>query len=249
MGLLDGLFNNRRVVETTGEIPNHVAIIMDGNGRWAKSRGLPRTMGHKEGSANVKRIVRACDEIGIRYLTVYAFSTENWKRPKEEVDILMELLLTYLRNAEEELGGEKVRILVIGDRSSLPEEINLEIQRVTKATADNEGITLIIALNYGSRDEILQGIRRIAHQVADGTVKPEEICESTVESNLFTAGIPDPDLLIRTSGEQRISNFLLWQLAYTELWFTDAYWPDFNRNHLLEAINAYGKRHRRFGGV
>jgi undecaprenyl diphosphate synthase len=230
-------------------LPAHIAIIMDGNGRWAKKRGFTRSMGHREGSKTLKRIVKFCDSIGIKYLTVYAFSTENWKRPKEEVDTLMSLLLEYLRNAEKELGGDSVRIRIIGDICGLSPEIRSEAKRVMKLTERNEGICLNIALNYGSRSEIVAAVKEIAQSVEDGTIKASDIDESVISDKLYTSGIPDPDLLIRTSGEMRISNFLLWQSAYSEFWYTDVLWPDFSKNDLLQAIAEYQARSRRYGGV
>lgn len=239
----------KKVVIDDSKLPLHVAIIMDGNGRWAKKRGLSRSIGHREGSNTLKRIVNYCDKIGIKYLTVYAFSTENWKRPKSEVDALMSLLLYYLRNAERELGGKSIRIRVIGDVKGLPEEIQTEIERVTKLTKDNTGLNLNIALNYGGRNEILLAMRSIAKDVEKGVIRPEDIDEDMISGKLFTSGMPDPDLVIRTSGEKRISNFLLWQSAYSEFWYTDVLWPDFKEEHMLEAISEYQNRNRRYGGV
>lgn len=230
-------------------LPQHIAIIMDGNGRWAKKRGLPRNVGHKEGSRNLKKIVAFCSKIGLQYLTVYAFSTENWKRPKSEVDGLMALLLEYLRNAETELGGESVRIRVSGDIKGLPEEIRKEVARVTKVTQKNKGLTLNIALNYGGKDDIIQAVRELARDVKDGKLDINHIDEQNLSMRLYTAGIPDPELIIRTSGEKRMSNFLLWQAAYSEFWYTDELWPDFTEKHVLEAIGEFQARNRRFGGV
>ena len=230
-------------------LPQHIAIIMDGNGRWARKRGLPRNIGHKEGSRNLRKIVAFCSKIGIKHLTVYAFSTENWSRPKSEVDGLMSLLLEYLRNAEKELGGENIRIKVIGDMNGLPEEIRREAARVTKITQKNTGLTLNIALNYGGRCDIISAVQEVARDVKAGKLDIESIDEQTLSIRLYTAGIPDPDLVIRTSGEKRISNFLLWQVAYSEFWYTDAYWPDFGEEHILQAIRDFQKRNRRFGGV
>lgn len=232
-----------------GKLPVHIAIIMDGNGRWAKKRGLPRNFGHREGSNTLKRIVKFCNGIGIKYMTVYAFSTENWNRPKSEVDTLMSLLLEYLKNADKELAGQNIRIRVIGEKTRLNEEIKNEITRVEKSTVGNTGLNLNIALNYGSRNEIVHAVKEIAKDVKLGKLKIEDINESALESRLYTACIPDPDLLIRTSGEERLSNFLLWQLAYTEFWYTDVLWPDFTKEHILEAIKVYQSRNRRFGGV
>ena len=230
-------------------LPAHIAIIMDGNGRWAKKRRLPRSVGHREGSNNLDSIAHFCGEIGIKYLTVYAFSTENWKRSKSEVDTLMSLLLDYLKNAESHIAGRNVRIRTIGDPSALSREIQEQIVRVTKLTEKNSGLTLNIAINYGSRDEIVHSVKELARDVAEGKVNYEDIDEAMISSRLYTKDIPDPDLLIRTSGEKRISNFLLWQISYSEFWFTDVLWPDFKKEHVLEAIKEYQMRKRRFGGV
>lgn len=233
------------------KIPTHVALFMDGNGRWAKKRGLPRTAGHREGALTLKKVVRACDEIGIKYLTVYAFSTENWNRPKKEVDDLMSLLLDYLKNAEKELAGDCVCIKVIGDENRLSAEILNEIERVTISTSKNtgKGLTLNIALNYGSRNEIIHAFKKTLEDVKQEKLTIDEIDEKVITDRLYTSGIPDPDLVIRTSGEQRLSNFLLWQSAYSEFIFTDVLWPDFDKKHLLECLTEYSNRNRRFGGV
>jgi undecaprenyl diphosphate synthase len=228
-------------------IPRHIAIIMDGNGRWAKKRGLSRTMGHREGSRTLKKIVEACYKLGVRYLTVYAFSTENWSRPKEEVDDLMKLLLEYLKNAERELKGKNVRIRVIGEKRNLPEDIIKEIERVQKNTEHIEGLDFIIALNYGGRQELVDAVSQIVEDAKSGLIT--DINEDIISQRLYTSGIPDPDLLIRTSGEMRISNFLIWQCCYTEFYFCDVLWPDFSEKHLIEAIISYQGRQRRFGGV
>ncbi|MCX7711841.1 MAG: isoprenyl transferase [Clostridia bacterium] len=249
MSFLNQLFKKEKLNIDLGQLPNHVAIIMDGNGRWAKKRGLPRNVGHREGSNALRKIVEASSKLGIKHLTVYAFSTENWKRPKNEVDALMSLLLEYLKNAERELSGKNVRIRVIGNIKGLPEDIQKEVARVEKLTAVNSGLSLNMALNYGSRDEILQAIKGIAKEVENKTLCVENIDENTVARKLYTSEIPDPDLLIRTSGEKRISNFLLWQLAYTEFYYTDVLWPDFREKHLIEAVREYQSRHRRFGGI
>ncbi|NLM75274.1 MAG: isoprenyl transferase [Clostridiaceae bacterium] len=228
-------------------IPEHIAIIMDGNGRWAKKRGLSRSMGHREGSRTLKKIVEACYDLGVKYLTVYAFSTENWSRPKEEVDELMKLLYEYLQNAERELKGKNVRIIVIGDRKKLPDNIVSEINRVEEKTSHNHGLNFIIALNYGGRQEIVDAVNAIAEDIRYGRIT--EINEELISQRLYTRGIPDPDLLIRTSGELRLSNFLIWQSSYSELFFSDVLWPDFTPKHLEEAILSYQGRQRRFGGV
>jgi len=231
------------------KLPVHIAVIMDGNGRWASRRGLPRSAGHREGANTLKRIVKECDDIGIKYLTAYAFSTENWSRPKDEVDALMSLLLEFLRNAEKELAGKNIRILVIGDTDKLSEEIRREIKRVVGSTSANTGLTLVIALNYGGRREIAMAAARIAQEALEGKIKPENVDEKLFSDYLYTKGIPDPDLVIRPSGEHRLSNFLLWQSSYSEFWYSDILWPDFSKKHLLEAIGEYQKRNRRYGGL
>lgn len=230
-------------------LPVHIAVIPDGNGRWANKKSLPRSLGHREGSNVLKKVVIFCDKIGIKYLTVYAFSTENWKRPKSEVDALMSLLLEFLKNAERELDGSNVRIRVIGDVNMLPQDMQREIARVVKLTAGNTGVNLNIALNYGGRHEIIAAIKKISSDVKNGIITVDDIDEKMISSKLYTLEIPDPDLLIRTSGEKRSSNFLLWQLAYTEFWYTDVLWPDFRERHLLEAIHDFQNRSRRFGGI
>lgn len=229
--------------------PTHVAVIMDGNGRWAKARGLPRVFGHRAGADAVREVVIGCREMGVRYLTLYAFSSENWKRPASEVGDLMELLRLYIRRELEELDRNGVRIRIIGDRSRLPADIVELVERAENATADNRDLNLVVALNYGSHSEILQACRRIAERVKAGDLQPEQIDETLFRRYLLTADIPDPDLLIRTSGEQRLSNFLLWQSAYAELVFVDTLWPDFRRKNLAEAIDEYHRRERRFGAT
>ncbi len=230
-------------------IPVHLAIIMDGNGRWASKRGLPRSAGHREGANTLKRIVKVCNDIGIKYLTAYAFSTENWTRPKEEVDALMSLLLEFLKNADDELAGKNIKIRIIGETNGLTSEIKREILRTTEKTMNNTGLTLVIALNYGSRTEIANAVARIGWDIARGSIKPSEINEELLSNYLYTAGIPDPDLVIRPSGEHRLSNFLLWQTSYSEFWYSDILWPDFSKKYLLEAIEEYQRRNRRFGGL
>jgi undecaprenyl diphosphate synthase len=230
-------------------LPVHIAIIMDGNGRWAKKRGLSRNFGHKEGANTIRKIAAYCDDIGIKYLTVFAFSTENWARPKSEVDTLMTLLLEYLKNAEKEIGGRNISISVIGDREGLPSDIKNEIIRVEKSTKKNTGLKLIFAINYGGRDDILHAVKETIKGVTNGSIALDKVDLATITNNLYTKGIPDPDLLIRTSGEKRISNFLLWQSAYTEFWYTDVLWPDFREKHVIEAIGVYQNRVRRFGGI
>ncbi len=230
-------------------LPKHIAIIMDGNGRWAQKRGLSRNLGHRQGSINLKKISAFCDDLGIKYLTVFAFSTENWNRPKKEVDTLMNLMLEYMKNAERELGGRGIQIRVIGYVEGLNDEIREQIRRVEELTKSNKGIVLNIAINYGSRDEIIRTAKKLAADVKNGLITEDQIDEKMISDNLFTKDVPDPDLLIRTSGEMRISNFLMWQLAYAELWFTDILWPDFKGEHVLMAIKEYQKRNRRYGGV
>lgn len=230
-------------------IPAHVAIIMDGNGRWAKKRGLPRTMGHAQGAKVVEQILEDADHMGIRYLTVYAFSTENWARPDSEVTALMNLLRTYMKTSLAKCAKNNVRIRVIGDKTRLDEDLQKAIAHLEEETKNNTGIGFQIAINYGARDEMRRGIQDLAKKVADGTLKPEDIDEAAISGSLDTAGIPDPDLLIRTCGEERISNFLLWQIAYSELYFTDKAWPDFDKEELEKAIDAFNHRERRYGGL
>ena len=230
-------------------IPRHVALILDGNGRWAKKRGLPRTAGHKQGCVAVEQIVEDAARLGIEYLTVYGFSTENWKRSAEEVGALMQLFRFYTKRLLKIAGENNVRVKMIGDRYRFAQDIIDGINTLEEKTRDNTGLTFVIAVNYGSRDEITRGMRRMAADVKSGRIEPEDITEDTIRSYLDTADIPDPDLLIRTSGEQRLSNYLLWQLAYTELYFTDVPWPAFHKEQLEEAIRAYNLRDRRFGGV
>ena len=230
-------------------LPRHIAIIMDGNGRWAKQRALPRSMGHRAGVEALRKIVRTCSEIGIGVLTVYAFSTENWSRPKDEVGVLMKLLTEYLRKELAELHENNVVIRAIGILSDLPPEAQRELELSTERTKNNTGLVLNLALNYGGRSEIINAVKKISQDVRDGKLDLEEIDETRVSAKLFTGGLPDPDLLIRTSGEMRLSNFLLWQLAYTEIMVVEEFWPDFGPKSLLEAIREYQKRDRRFGGI
>jgi undecaprenyl diphosphate synthase len=232
-----------------GEIPRHIAIIMDGNGRWAKKRGMPRIAGHSEGVESVRDIVSACGELGVRYLTLYAFSTENWKRPKEEVSLLMRLLMKALRDETDRLHSNNVRLRVIGDFAKLPQEVQNELLEDIQKTKGNTGLSLVLALSYSGRWDIASAARRIAQEVAEHRLAPEDITDATVAGFLSTEGISDPDLLIRTSGEFRISNFLLWQLAYSEIHITRKFWPDFRRDDLYEAIADYQGRERRFGMV
>ena len=232
---------------TSLRIPEHVAIIMDGNGRWAKQRGLPRTDGHIRGQDALRATLRAAAEFGIRYLTVYAFSTENWSRPQEEVDALMNLLVSAIHSETPSLIEEGVRLEAIGNLSRLPEQAQQALRESIQATVACERITLIVALSYSSRDEILRATQQIAREVAAGTLSPESLTEETITAHLDTAAFPDPDLLIRTGGEERISNYLLWQAAYAELFFSSVYWPDFGREPLREALEAYTARERRIG--
>lgn len=236
-------------LRSSGEIPQHIAIIMDGNGRWAKKRGLPRIAGHNEGVESVRDTVEACGQLGVEYLTLYAFSTENWKRPEEEVSLLMRLLLRALKDETDRLHQNNVRIQAIGDIPKLPQEVQNELIEDIAKTKDNTGLTLILALSYSGRWDITQAVKQIVCDVNMGNLVPEEITEQLVGSYLSTGTIPDPDLLIRTSGEFRISNFLLWQLAYTEMYITPRLWPSFRRDELYEAIRSYQKRERRFGMV
>lgn len=228
-------------------LPVHIAVIMDGNGRWALSRKLPRNAGHKKGADAVKRVIKACIELGIPYLTIYAFSAENWNRPAEEVTELMDLLHFYLGRELKELHEHHVRVKVVGDRARLSPGIRNDIERAEELTKGNTALCLTVALSYGSRQEIVVAARKVAEKVAAGELSPEAIDERAFSQYLYTHGLPDPDLLIRTSGEQRLSNFLLWQSAYTELYFTDVLWPDFGAEDLKTAVKAFQKRERRYG--
>ena len=229
--------------------PRHIAIIMDGNGRWAKERGLPRSLGHQRGVEAVRRTVRAAIELGIPYLTIFSFSTENWSRPQSEVDDLMGLMKRFIRRDLAELHKHGVRIRVIGERENVDPELLSLIDEALVLTCDNTALTLVVAFNYGSRNEIAKAVRRLAARAAEGTIDPASITPETISAELDTSGLPDPDLLIRTSGELRLSNFLLWQSAYTEFLFLDAYWPEFGRELMEEAIRTFRTRDRRFGGV
>ena len=230
-------------------IPRHVAIIMDGNGRWASERGFPREFGHRNGARVVREIFEECGRLGVEVVTLYSFSLENWKRPAAEVDALMGLCLAYLEGEEEELRRKGVRFRTIGRREGLPAGVLAAVDRVTAATASNTRATLCLALNYGSRAEIADAARSLAVDVAAGRLRPEEIDEAALASRLSTAGLPDPDLLIRTAGEMRVSNYLLWQISYAELYVTDTCWPDFTPLHLHEAVRDYARRTRRFGAL
>lgn len=230
-------------------IPRHVALILDGNGRWAKKRGLPRTMGHKEGCVTVEKTVEVAARMGIEYLTVYGFSTENWKRSSDEVGALMQLFRFYMVRLLKIASANNVRVKMIGDRTRFDQDIIDGINRLERETKDNTGLTFVIAVNYGGRDELTRAVRKLAADCCAGKLESSAITEQVVNSYLDTADIPDPDLLIRTSGELRLSNYLLWQLAYTELYVTDCLWPDFNQEELEKAILSYNRRDRRFGGV
>ena len=231
------------------KVPNHIAIILDGNGRWAKAKGMPRGYGHIKGCANLEDICDDIKDLGVKYLTVYAFSTENWKRSREEVEGLMKLFRSYLKKSMKSAEKNHMRVKIIGDPSAFAPDIQDKIRELEEFSKDYDELYFQIALNYGSRDEIIRGVRKLAQDVADGKCDPAEIDEPFFESYLDTAGVPDPDLLIRTSGEQRLSNFLMWQLAYTEFYFTDVPWPDFHKEDLIKAIEKYNSRDRRFGGV
>ena len=230
-------------------VPRHVAIILDGNGRWAKAKGMPRNYGHAQGSKNVERICEEAWRMGIKYLTVYAFSTENWSRPRDEVDALMKLLRNYMKTCLKTAAKNDMKVRVIGDKTRLDEDIRSRIAELEEATEGNGGLNFQIALNYGSRDEIVRAVRRLAEDARDGKLEPQSVTPDVFASYLDTHDIPDPDLLIRTSGEERLSNFLLWQLAYSEFYFTDVLWPDFTKEELAKAIEAYNDRDRRYGGV
>ena len=230
-------------------VPQHVAIILDGNGRWAKSKGMPRNYGHAQGSKNVERICEEAYRMGVKYLTVYAFSTENWNRPQDEVDALMKLLRNYMKTCLKTAEKNRMCVRVLGDKTRLDEDIRTRIAELEEATKNNDGLHFQIAINYGGRDEIVRAVKKLSAKVQSGEVDPAGITADTLEGYLDTAGIPDPDLLIRTCNEQRISNFLLWQLAYTEFYFTEVPWPAFTKEELAKAIEKYNKRDRRYGGV
>lgn len=247
-----GLRNNNDKKEINlnlTKIPKHIAIIMDGNGRWAKEKNLPRAFGHKAGVETIRDIVKECSSLGVKYLTLYAFSTENWKRPADEVNMLMKLLVEYLKKEINELHKEKVVVKSIGDISKLPKVCQDELYAAYELTKKNNGLTLNLALNYGGRDEIVNSVIQIADKVKRGELRIEEINENNIKENLYTGNIPDPDIIIRTAGEQRLSNFLLWQCAYSEFWYTDIKWPNFKREDLRKAIYDYQNRERRYGGI
>ena len=235
--------------EKEWKVPEHIAIILDGNGRWAKKRGMPRNFGHLQGAKNVEQICSDAYDLGVKYLTVYTFSTENWKRSVEEVNGIMNILRQYLNSFKTHVKREKLTVRVIGDRSRLDDDINQLIDELWEMSKDHKGLTLTLALNYGGRDEITRAVRKLADQVKEGTLLPEQIDEAAISKELDTCYMPDPDLLIRTSGEIRLSNYLLWQLAYTEFYFTDVLWPDFDKKELEKAIEYYNGRDRRYGGV
>lgn len=229
-------------------LPTHIGFIMDGNGRWAKKRGLPRKFGHREGAKTFKKIVRHCKDIGIRYITFYAFSTENWKRPKEEVDTIIDLFNQYIEDVRKHI-DEEVKVIFLGDKSVFNQELQQKMNSLENDSRDFDKMTLLLAINYGGRDDIVHSIKGIAELIKSGTIVPDQIDESLVSSMLYTQGIPDVDLIIRPSGEQRTSNFLIWQSAYAELYFTDILWPDFSAKELDKALKNYASRGRRFGGV
>ena len=231
------------------KIPEHIAIIMDGNGRWAKKRFMPRNYGHAQGSKTLEKIIEDANGFGVKYLTVYAFSTENWVRPQDEIDALMKLLRDYMKDCVKKSKKNNMRVRVIGDKTKLDADLQESIEILEKESANNTGINFQVALNYGGRDELVRAARKMATDAKEGKLKVEDIDQDVFASYLDTKDIPDPDLLIRTSGELRLSNYLLWQLAYTEFYFTDVLWPDFNANELVKAIEFYNRRDRRFGGV
>jgi len=230
-------------------VPKHVAIILDGNGRWAKAHGMPRNYGHIQGAKAVEDICEDAYNLGVKYLTVYAFSTENWSRPKDEVDALMKLLRNYMKNCLQRASKNNMCVRVIGEKSRLDDDIRESIERLEEGTKNNTGLFFTIAINYGSRDEITRAVRKIAENVKEGKIEPSDITEEMIADNLDTAGLPDPDLLIRTCSEKRISNFLLWQISYSEIYVTDIAWPDFDKKALEKAIEEYSKRNRKFGNI
>jgi undecaprenyl diphosphate synthase len=231
------------------DIPRHIAVIMDGNGRWAKERGLPRREGHRAGAESVREVTDACIDLGVEYLTLYAFSSENWNRPQAEIKALMELLDRFLSEKAKDLKKQNIRLLAIGQLDRLPEKTRRLLERLSAETAHHTALTLVLALSYGAREEIVSAARALAADAAAGKLKPEAIDCTVFASRLQTAGIPDPDLLVRTSGEMRVSNFLLWQISYAEIVIVKKFWPDFRRNDLIEAVGEYQRRHRRFGAL
>lgn len=230
-------------------VPKHIAIILDGNGRWAKKRAMPRNLGHAQGSKNVERILKSADELGVEYVTVYAFSTENWKRPESEVNALMKLLKSYLKDCIQTSKKNNMKVRVIGDITVLEESMQEQIHKLEQISSSNTGLNFQVAINYGGRDEIVRAVKEISEECRKGNLNPDLINEELFEQYLDTKNIPSPELIIRTSGEQRISNYLLWQMAYSEFYFTDVLWPDFNKEELIKAIEFYNSRDRRFGGV
>ena len=230
-------------------LPRHVAMIMDGNGRWARDRGLERIEGHVRGAETVRRVVEECCRLGIGQLTLYSFSSENWKRPQHELDFLMTLLHKYLLDERAEIMGQNIRFTVIGRRAGLPDNVLAEIDENIRVSAANTGMTLALAINYGARTEIVDAVRQLADRARRGKLDPTDIDETIIGEALYTAGMPDPDLLIRTAGEMRVSNYLLWQISYAELWVTEKCWPDFDRDTLHQALRDFGQRERRFGGL
>lgn len=241
VGLLPGV--------SPARIPRHIAVIMDGNGRWAEERGFPRIFGHRAGASAVREVIRGCAKIGVEVLTLYSFSTENWRRPGDEVEALMRLCVAYCEGERDELIRNNIRVRVLGRRAGMPDDVLAALDRLTEQTADCTGLTLCLAINYGARDEIVDAVRSIGRLVRGGGLDPEAIDESLVSDHLTTAGLPDPDLLIRTGGELRLSNYLLWQLSYAELFVTDVHWPDFDEPALYEAVREFAARRRRFGGL
>jgi len=231
------------------KIPTHVAVIMDGNGRWAQERGFPRVFGHRNGTASVRTAIETCSQVGIEVLTLYSFSSENWARPSDEIEALMELCIAYCDGQRDDLLEHNIKVRVIGRREGMPERVIQSLEALEETTNECTGLTLCLAINYGSRDEIVDGIKSIARQVQSGEVKIEEINHELVSSSLYTSGLPDPDLLIRTGGDLRISNYLLWQISYSEIFVTDCYWPDFGEDQWIEAIKTFAARSRRFGGL
>ena len=241
--------NSEELALDKEKMPKHIAIIMDGNGRWAKKRGLPRTMGHRAGVQTIKTVTKECGNLGVKYLTLYAFSTENWKRPKEEVSALMNLVIEFIKNEIDELHENNVKVQTIGDLSKFPQKPRQAILWAIDKTKENTGVVLTLALNYGGRDEILRGIKSLVEDVKVGKIDIDDIKESLFNNYLYTKNMPDPDLIIRPSGEQRLSNFLLWQCAYSEFWYSQINWPDFKAEDLRKAIFDYQNRDRRFGGI
>jgi undecaprenyl diphosphate synthase len=235
--------------QAIANMPQHVAVIMDGNGRWAKQRGLPRVEGHRNGVESVRAIVRSAGEVGVKYLTLYAFSVENWNRPKDEVDTLMKYLARFLKNEIGELNRNNVKLDAVGQIWRLPEAVQQQLEKTKAALSKNTGLTLVLALSYGARTEIIEAVRELAAKARSGTIDPAEINERVFSEHLYTRHYPDPDLLIRTSGEMRVSNFLLWQISYAEFVVTPVLWPDFRKAQLYEALEEYARRHRRFGGL